>query len=286
MLSSTRLFDTPALRVSDVSCAHARGPWAGVETATGAGIIFARRGTFRRRGRHGEQVVEPGVAVLQQGGEEEEFAHPRDGGDDCTAILVGDALLAALLGGEPGLPAGVVATGARDDLTHRSIVAGARRGAAPEALEERTVALLASVLGHAAPARVASGRPATARARRALASDAREALAADVSLGLVELAREVGASPHHLSRVFGSEVGVPVSLYRRRLRLRAALERLGGGESDLARVAADAGFADHAHLAREARALVGLTPSALRGELRDAWRQGAVLRRSGYEAHA
>jgi transcriptional regulator GlxA family with amidase domain len=105
------------------------------------------------------------------------------------------------------------------------------------------------------------------RARRALASDAREALAADVSLGLVELAREIGASPHHLSRVFRAEVGVPVGMYRRRLRLRAALERLAGGESDLARVAADTGFADHAHLTREARALVGLTPSALRGEV-------------------
>jgi AraC-like DNA-binding protein len=57
---------------------------------------------------------------------------------------------------------------------------------------------------------------------------------------------------------------VPVSTYRRRLRVRAALERLSGGESDLARLAADAGFADHAHLTREMRALLGTTPSALR----------------------
>ena len=42
----------------------------------------------------------------------------------------------------------------------------------------------------------------------------------DFALGLVELGRLVGASPHHLSRVFRDEVGVPVSLYRRRLRLR------------------------------------------------------------------
>lgn len=60
------------------------------------------------------------------------------------------------------------------------------------------------------------------------------------------------------------EVGVPVSTYRRRLRARAALERLSGGETDLARLAADAGFADHAHLTHELRALLGATPSALR----------------------
>ncbi len=262
MLSSTALFDTPSLHVYDVRCAHARGPWAAVETAPGAAVIFARRGAFRRRAEHGEQVVEPGVAVFQRAGEQEEYAHPQDGGDDCTAVRISDALLAELV---DELPPGVVATSARDDLAHRAIVAAARRGEAPEALEERTIALLASVLGRVVPARVAAGRPATAQARRALASDAREALAADTALGLVELGRAVGASPHHLSRVFRAEVGVTVSLYRRRLRLRSALERLGDG--DLARVAAEAGFADHAHLAREARALLGATPSALRGEV-------------------
>jgi hypothetical protein len=128
MLSSTALFDTPALRVYDVRCLHARGPWSGIEAAPGSAVIFARRGAFRRRCRHGEQVVEPGVALLQHGGEEEEFAHPHDGGDDCTAVRVDDALLAALLGGDPALPSGVVATSQRDDLAHRSIVAAARGG--------------------------------------------------------------------------------------------------------------------------------------------------------------
>jgi transcriptional regulator GlxA family with amidase domain len=127
------------------------------------------------------------------------------------------------------------------------------------------------VLGAAAPAQVGSGRPRTAAARRSLAADAREALAADPSLGLVALGRAVGASPHHLSRVFAAEVGVSVSMYRRRLRLRAALE--GMDEPNLSRVAADAGFADHAHLAREARVLLGSTPSALRGEVAGAVQQ-------------
>ena len=52
-----------------------------------------------------------------------------------------------------------------------------------------------------------------------------------------------------------------------RLRARAALERLAGGERDLARLAADAGFADQAHLCRVVRAETGTTPSALREAL-------------------
>src|SRR5262249_20705471 len=129
----------------------------------------------------------------------------------------------------------------------------------------------ASVVGAVAPGVVAHGRPRTAVARRSLAADAREALAGDPSLGLVSLGRAVGASPHHLSRVFAAEVGVSVSMYPRRLRLRAALEAIDG--SDLSRVAADAGYADQAHLAREARALLGETPSSLRGKVAGAVQQ-------------
>jgi AraC-like DNA-binding protein len=253
MLSSALLLDTPALRVRDVHCAHGRGGWASVELSRRSGIVFARRGAFRRRSRHGEEVIEPGVAYFQRAGEEEEYAHPHDGGDRCTALWATDALFASLLGGDPALP---VVTPPRVDLAHRLLVT-----------EEQGVSLLAAVLALVAPARVAAGRPATARARRRLADDAREALAVDPSLGLVELASTVAASPHHLSRVFRSEVGVPVTTYRRRLRVRDALERLSGGESDLARLAADAGFADQAHLTREMRALLGTTPSALQREI-------------------
>ncbi len=251
MLDFRALLDTPDVRIWDVGCSHPPVAWTQTEVATHSAIVFPRRGVFRRRGRHGEDVIEPGVAYLQRAGEEDEFAHPH-GGDSCTAIGLSDALLASLLA-EPELPAGVIATSAREHLALRTLRS-----------EDDAIALLVSVLGRVAPPRVAAGRPSTAAARRCLAADAREALAADTSLGLVELGRVVGASPHHLSRVFRDEVGISVSLYRRQLRLRRALEGLDG---DLARVAADAGFSDHAHLTREARALLGATPVQLRREV-------------------
>jgi AraC-like DNA-binding protein len=271
MLTSSSLLATSHVLVRDLECSHERGGWAGVELAPRSAIVFARRGSFRRRGWHGEEVVEPGVAYFQRAGEEEEFAHPHHGGDRCVSVGIADAVLASLLGGDPTLPAAPVYTAPRDDLALR-LLGGASQTLTPyEASsrtpsEDRVVALVASVLAAALPERVASGRPATARARRALAADARGALAADPSLGLVDLARLLAVSPHHLSRVFRAEVGVSVSTYRRRLRVRDALERLSGGGS-LARVAADAGFADHAHLTREVRSLLGTTPSALQREI-------------------
>src|SRR5262249_31178857 len=159
------------------------------------------------------------VAYFQRAGQEEEYAHPHDGGDRCTAIWADETLFAALLAGDPTLP---VATAPRVDLAQRQL-----------ASEEDGVALLAAVLASVVPARVAAGRPATAQARRRVAGDARDALAVDPRLGLLDLARAIAVSPHHLSRVFREEVGVSVSTYRRRLRVRAALERLSAGERDL-----------------------------------------------------
>jgi AraC-like DNA-binding protein len=52
-----------------------------------------------------------------------------------------------------------------------------------------------------------------------------------------------------------------------RLRARAALERLAGGEPNLGRLAADLGFADQSHLCRVIRAETGRTPAALRRAL-------------------
>ena len=49
--------------------------------------------------------------------------------------------------------------------------------------------------------------------------------------------------------------------------MRGALERLGEGERDLARLAVDTGFADQAHLTRRVRTETGDTPGRLRALL-------------------
>jgi AraC-like DNA-binding protein len=120
------------------------------------------------------------------------------------------------------------------------------------------------VLEDSSPDRVGAGRPATERARRALADGVREALAANADRSLPELACELAVSPHHLSRIFHSHTGLTVSRHRMRLRARSVLEHLAGGERDLARLAADLGFADQSHLTRVVRRETGQTPSALR----------------------
>src|SRR3954469_14486486 len=121
MLSSAAILTTPHLSVRDLHCAHCRGGWGATEVAHRSAIIFPRRGSFRRRGTHGDEVIEPGVAYFQRAGEEEEFAHPHDGGDRCTSVALSDSLIAALLGGDPALPSRLVATTPHDDLVVRTL---------------------------------------------------------------------------------------------------------------------------------------------------------------------
>jgi AraC-like DNA-binding protein len=96
---------------------------------------------------------------------------------------------------------------------------------------------------------------------------AREVLAAEPGCPLPQLACRLAVSAHHLSRIFHAATGHTISRHRMRLRARAALERLAGGERELARLAADIGFADQSHLCRVMRAEAGQIPSALREAL-------------------
>ena len=75
------------------------------------------------------------------------------------------------------------------------------------------------------------------------------------------LARALGCTRRHLARQFALEVGVSPKEAARLIRFQAARRRIG--TVPLARLAAEHGFADQAHLAREFSALGGAPPTAV-----------------------
>jgi AraC-like DNA-binding protein len=80
------------------------------------------------------------------------------------------------------------------------------------------------------------------------------------------LADSLGISDRQLRRRFHESVGYGPKTLDRVLRFRRLVAEAGdvaSGESDLARVAADLGYADQAHMTRDCLRLSGLTPSAL-----------------------
>jgi AraC-like DNA-binding protein len=265
MLNAHGIFEGDGVGVWDVTCRHRAGRGAAGEHAGGHALVFVRRGCFVRTADGVETVLDPTVAYCMNPGEEQRFDHPHDHGDDCTSIALEPRLAAALWGGEPELPNGALPVAPQLDVEHRLLLSAAHRG---DDVTERALNLAARVLEAADARRVASGRPAGERARRALADAAREALAERPDHSLPELARLLAVSPHHLSRVFHAQTGHTIARHRMRLRARAAMDRLSAGETELARLAAELGFADQSHLTRVVRAETGRTPSALRAVMR------------------
>ena len=81
---------------------------------------------------------------------------------------------------------------------------------------------------------------------------------------LSALAQEAGVHPVHLARAFRRHYGRTVTAYLHHLRVLAAAERLAAGDAPVARIAADAGFADHSHLCRVFGRALGVTPTDFR----------------------
>lgn len=105
----------------------------------------------------------------------------------------------------------------------------------------------------------------------ALAANAFVALVeADPSLVRVEdVAARLARSPRTLQRLARRYVGLPPAAVVRRRRLQEAAERVRSDPgADLAGIAADLGYADHGHLTREFRRVLGTAPSEYRRDAR------------------
>jgi len=252
--------------VNAVRCAGARRGFDAPEETTGHGLVFVRRGAFVRQVAGREVLLDSTVAYLTAPGEEQRCAHPVGAGDTCVVIGLSPGLAASLAGGRPGgLPA--VPMDAASEFAIRRVASLARSGADIDGeLAEQVTGLVAALV---ARGRSAGGGPGNrgAAARERLAGQAREILLAEPNLGVIELARRVSCSPHYLSRVFSRVTGSGISAYRNRIRVSRALERIGQGERDLAGLAHELGFADHAHLTRTVRAVTGHTPTGCRALL-------------------
>lgn len=108
-----------------------------------------------------------------------------------------------------------------------------------------------------------AGEETDVRRDRPVAHRLRDLLDARLVEGvtLPEAAGEIGASPTHLVRSFGSEFGIPPHRYLTGRRLDRARRLLLAGER-AADVAVAVGFHDQAHLTRHFRRLLGVSPAA------------------------
>jgi AraC-like DNA-binding protein len=233
-------------------------------TETGA-QAFACRG--------GQHVSAPGMVMTFNPDDPHDGHAATEPGFTYRMIHIGPGLVADLLRDAGGRPSGrplfphpVVAdaalAGALRDL--HGVLTGA---STPLERHEHLTATVARLARHAADGgrRVgrhdaAAGLPgagAASRIRDLLHDCYASQLTAD------DLAAAADCSRYAAYRAFSAAFGLAPSEYQRQLRLRSARQLLGAG-MPVARVAADVGFADQAHLTRWFRRCYGVTPGAYR----------------------
>lgn len=226
----------------------------------GAYLCLAVSGAFRERSGHAEREIRAGMVVLHRRGEKhaDNFG-PRPASCLNVAFAPGWSERRAdwLAGEGPVLQASPGAVGA---LVARLAHEFEQRDESSElALEGLTMELLAFFLR--AGERQERGPPAWLAATI-------EQLRLQERVSLAELARAAGVHPSTLARSFRRFQGCSIGAFRRRWRVERALQALRSSDAPLAEIAVRMGFADQSHLTRALRAAVGLTPAALRRELR------------------
>ncbi|HEY8040381.1 MAG TPA: helix-turn-helix domain-containing protein [Polyangiaceae bacterium] len=159
----------------------------------------------------------------------------------------------------------VASSDARDALLSPLDAGRPELGSLADAVASAPPAGRIRALEDALLARLPRARPADARVRRAVDL----LLSSRGTVRVAQLALAVGLGDRQLERAFDERVGLGPKALARVLRLQAlvaSLDAHGPGAVPWARLAAEAGYADQAHLVRDVRALAGLTPGELRRE--------------------
>jgi len=285
-LHTETLYESAVVRVTDARC-RADGPCRGAEEFTPTNdIVLPRRGFFVRHVGREDTAADANAVLFFRRHEPYRVSHPVTGGDDCTSFTFApEVLTAAFAAYDPAVhdrpdepfPAAraLLNTSAMLKL-HQLRVAIHRLGQTPGALDalaldESALRLLDDIAAHGTPAttrRTNRRRSDTAHAHRRLTLDTLAVLSHGMShpLTLPDIARQVHSSPFHLARVFHRCAGLSIHQYLVRLRLAAALQRLGEGEADLTRMALFLGFSSHAHFSDVFRREFGRPPRCVRQE--------------------
>jgi AraC-like DNA-binding protein len=235
---------------------HAHESYSFGVTETGAQAFSCRRG------RH---VSGPGMIMAFNPDDPHDGHAAGRGGFTYRMVHIGPDFFAGLAG--PGAALPLFRSPVLDDPATARAVRGlhvALTGPASD-LEryERLAGTARLLIRHASGSAPGPGRPG---AHPALAARIRDLIqdagpAADLSAD--ELAAAAGCTRYAAYRAFRQAYGLAPSDYQRQLRVRAAGRLLRRGVPPAA-AAAQAGFADQAHLTRWFRRYYGITPGAYR----------------------
>ena len=263
---SDLVFHSPLVRVFDVTCHAPKSGCSSEEWCSVVQIVVPRRGVFMLHQQGGLKVADPNTALVFGMGNTYQVSHPVDGGDQCTVLVFSPELIEDALGSLEARHGTIHAATQLSIhvLTHTMATGEIDR---LEAEEGAVFVLnaLARDFGLFPP--LSWQRVSEFQERRVEEVRALLASQPTETWHLDSIARTVYCSPFHLARQFRAIIGESIARYLLRLRLALALDRLAQGETELARLAVELGFAHHSHFSARFRSVFGTTPTAVRNTL-------------------
>ena len=194
-------------------------PWTAPLLTTTWGVTLAYRGAYRRRADGLEQIVDAGTGFLRRPGQEVSTSTFTSIPEDLTVVTLDAPFLHQLPDLSPS--AGPVTVEPPVALGHRLLRRRLQEPPDNLGVQCAVVELVQRCLRPVRPDQPGTVRASTAAARRRLVTDTVQILNVILGddLGLIDIARLVGTSPAHLSRVFREVTGVTMSRYRTWLRV-------------------------------------------------------------------
>jgi AraC family transcriptional regulator len=274
------LYESPIVSVHDYCCHIEQGGPGAEEESDANNIVLMRHGAFSRHFGRRAVTADVNQAVFFSRESTYRVSHPAECGDRGTVFTVSPRVLNDIvreldpsIDDHPDHPFQSF-TGPCDSNVfwrHRELVQRLESADPLEPLwaDVTTLQLVADVLESAFVQRGVARKPRREgtdadHAERAEAAKTYLASRMSERVTLDEVARAVHASPFHLARIFQQQTGVPVHRYLTQLRLRASLERLAEGASDLTALALELGFSSHSHFTDAFRREFGKSPSEMR----------------------
>lgn len=274
------LLEALGVAVVDFRCRAHVEPLGPEEPTATHGIVFVRKGVFRRMHEGQALVADANHVLFFNAGQPYRYAHPIPGGDECTILAIDAGRALELVehhapreAERPETPfqIGHGLSSPRAARLQYQVLGLLDAGVTGLAVEDAVAELADEAV--AAAHRQHGDRPgervsaATLRRYRDLVEAVtlalNERVASLPSLG--ELAATLGCSPFHLSRTFHRTAGLSLRRYAGRLRARVAAHRLAGGARDLTGLAFELGYADQSHFTNAFRQEWGVPPSRFRG---------------------
>jgi AraC family transcriptional regulator len=275
------LYQSPILTVHDYSC-HPHSMHAGdEEQSTVNNIVLMRHGAFTRHFGKANATADVNQAIFFSKHSTYRVSHPTDCGDRGTVFTVNPRVLNDIvreldpsIDEHPDQPFRFVTGPCASEVfwRHRELVlrleASESDPLEPLWADVTALQIVADVLESAFQQsdRPTEHRDTTKQDHADRTEAVKDYLAGRLGerITLDEVANAVHASPFHLARIFHKQTGVPIHRYLTQLRLRAALDRLADGASDLTDLALELGFSSHSHFTDSFKKEFGKSPSEFR----------------------